>query len=109
VKTCKACGNEARKLRRAYVVSKGPGLVCTRCEANGLLVVPPRQPTVVRKVEKNSDDLKRAIADIQRLVTAKRAGRRPVGVGSVAEDNLVDAQIEGLESALQVLRRGRPS
>ena len=100
MKTCKACGTKARKLHRALVM--GPdrevalGLVCGPCEDRGIVIVALRVPVLVKqvlvkRVERSSDDVERALRSLRTLRKA-------------CTD---DSRAEGLDQAIQVLTRGR--
>jgi hypothetical protein len=94
-RTCSACGNDARVLRRAVIIGddgSSRGLVCRKCEALGTLLVPKRRPEVIKKVVRNTEDLDKAIG-------AVRALRR------VCDD---DRRADGLDQALLVMSRVRP-
>jgi hypothetical protein len=98
MRACRACEKEARQLSRALVVGLAPpagchepGLVCGRCAARGVLLVPVSQPPVIKRVETRSDDVDAALRQL-------RALRR------VCDD---DRRAEGLDQAIQVLTGNR--
>ena len=91
VKTCKACGTKARKLHRALVM--GPdrevasGLVCGPCEDRGIVIVALCVPVLVKRVERSSDDVERALRVCARSArhaptTAGPEGARPSDPGA---------------------------
>lgn len=113
MKTCRACGDEYRKGKLAFVLTEGQGkrgggrklvggIVCPECAAGGLLIVAPKLAPVIKKVEKRSDEVQRALRQIQTLAKATRASARGVTTNQVVADQ-ISAKAEGLESAISVL------
>jgi hypothetical protein len=104
---CKACGQTYRRGTRALVQFPRGSIsttVCPKCAAKGLLIVARVLPPV--KVEKiqRADDVERVIRMLRTYASAARAVAKAEGerneIGLVAS-----GRAEGLESALETLRR----
>jgi hypothetical protein len=108
VSLCKACGGEFRKGKLAFIVGGNDkklfgAIVCPSCAKGGLLLVAPKLGPVVKKVERRTDEVERALRQLTMLAAAARASARNI-VSNQAMADEFSAKAEGIESAITVLK-----
>jgi DNA-directed RNA polymerase subunit RPC12/RpoP len=102
VRRCFGCGGEYRKGSRVVVLcedgSSKPTTVCPKCSGRALVIVPLVRPKVVQKIEKSSDDVDRAL----RLLTSYT---KPYKISPPEPGSFLAGRLEGLETAIEVLKK----